>query len=76
MGTRPCGTGRDSECADMLQTKGKTNYMGGIDVAKLNGRETETVNPTMTRTDLVTLTKLTLITDSPYPLVPALWPCL
>jgi hypothetical protein len=54
--------------------KGKTNYMGGVDVAKLNGRETETVKPAMPRTDLVTSTELILPTDSSYPLDPALWP--
>jgi hypothetical protein len=54
--------------------KGKTNYMGEIDIAKLNGREMETVKPAMPRTDLVTSTKLILPTDSSYPPDPAVWP--
>jgi hypothetical protein len=57
-----------------VTNKGKTNYMEGIDVAKLNGRETETTKPVMPRTDLVTSTKPILPTDSSYPLYPALWP--
>jgi hypothetical protein len=40
--------------------------MGGVDIAKLNGRETETAKPAMPRTDLVTSTKLILPTDSSY----------
>jgi hypothetical protein len=56
-----------------VTNKGKTNYMEGIDVAKLNGRETETVKPVMPRTDLVTSTKPILPMDSSYPLDPALW---
>jgi hypothetical protein len=46
--------------------------MEGIDVAKLNGTETETTKPVMSRTGLVTSTKLILPTDSSYPLDPAL----
>jgi hypothetical protein len=38
-----------------VTNKGRTNYMDGIDVAKLNGMETETANPVMPRTDLCTL---------------------
>jgi hypothetical protein len=57
-----------------VTNKGKTNYMEGIDVAKLNGRETETAKPVMPRTDLVTFTKPILPTDSSYPLDLALWP--
>jgi hypothetical protein len=55
----------------VLHTKGKTNYMGGRDVAKLMWRETETAKVIMTRTDLVTLTK-------PFPapgLVQTTWSC-
>ena len=44
--------------------KGKTNSMEGGDVAKLNGRETETAKPVLPRTDLVSSTKPTLLTDS------------
>jgi hypothetical protein len=54
--------------------KGETNYMDGIDVAKLHGRETETTKPVMPRTDLVTFTKPILPIDHSYPLDPALWP--
>jgi hypothetical protein len=54
--------------------KGKTNYMDGIDVAKLHGRETETVKPVLPRTDLVTFTKPILPIDPSYPLDPTLWP--
>jgi hypothetical protein len=57
-----------------ITNKGKTNYMEGIDVAKLNGRETEPAKPVMPRTDLVTSTKPILPTDPSYPLDPALWP--
>jgi hypothetical protein len=38
--------------------------MDGIHVAKLNGREAETANAITTRTDLVTSTKPSLLTDS------------
>jgi hypothetical protein len=58
-----------------VTNNGKTNYMEWRDVAKLNGRETETANPVMPRTDLVTSTQLSLSTDSSYPLDPALGPC-
>jgi hypothetical protein len=57
-----------------VTNKGETNYMGGIHVAKLNGRETETMKPVVPRTDLVTSTKPILPMDSSYPLDPALWP--
>ena len=57
-----------------VSNKGKTNYMDGVDVAKLNGRETGTAKPVMPRTDLVTSTKPILPTDSSYPLDPALLP--
>jgi hypothetical protein len=57
-----------------VTTNGKTNYMGGIDVAKLNGRETETVKPAIPRTDLVTSTKPLLPIDPSYPLDPVFWP--
>jgi hypothetical protein len=48
--------------------------MEEIDVAKLNGRETETTKPVMPRTDLVTSTKPILPMDPSYLLDPALWP--
>jgi hypothetical protein len=57
-----------------VTNKGKTNYIEGRDIAKLNGRETETVKPVFPRTDLVSPTKPILLTDSSYPLDPALWP--
>jgi hypothetical protein len=53
-----------------VTNKGKPNYMEGIDIVKLNGRETETVKPAMPRTDLVTSTKPILPMDSSYPLLP------
>jgi hypothetical protein len=55
-----------------VTNKGKTNYMEEIDVAKLNGRETETTKPAMPRTDLVTSTKPIFPSDPSYPLDPAL----
>jgi hypothetical protein len=57
-----------------VTNNGKTNYMGGIDVAKVNGRETETTKPAIPRTGLVTSTKSLLPIDPSYPLNPALWP--
>jgi hypothetical protein len=56
-----------------VTNKRETNYMGGIDIVKLNGREMETAKPVMPRTDLVTSTKPILPTDSSYLLDPALW---
>jgi hypothetical protein len=47
-----------------VTNKGKTNYMDGIHVAKLNGRETETAKAITTRTDLVASTEPSLLTDS------------
>jgi hypothetical protein len=41
--------------------KGKTNYMEEIDIAKLNGMETETAKPILTRTDLVSSNKPSLL---------------
>jgi hypothetical protein len=57
-----------------VTNKGKTNYMEGIDVAKLTGREMETAKPVLPRTGLVTSTKPILRTGPSYPLYPALWP--
>jgi hypothetical protein len=57
-----------------VTNKGKTNFMEGMDIVKLNGRETETVKPVLPRTDLVTSTKPILPTDSSYPLDRPLWP--
>jgi hypothetical protein len=57
-----------------VTNKGKTNYMEEIDVAKLNGRGTETAKPAMPRTDLVTSTKPILPKDPSNLLDPALWP--
>ena len=53
--------------------KGKTNYMEGIDVAKLNGRETETAKPVSPKTDLAPSTNLILPMDLSYQLDAALW---
>jgi hypothetical protein len=53
--------------------KGKTNHMGGRDIVKLNGRETETAKPASPRTDLVSSTNLILPRDPFYPLDPAVW---
>jgi hypothetical protein len=55
-----------------VTNKGKTNYMEGIDIAKINGRGTETTKPIMPRTDLVTSTNLILPMDPFYLLDPAL----
>jgi hypothetical protein len=57
-----------------VTNKGKTNYMEGRDVVKLNGRETETAKPVLPRTDLVSSTNLILPMDPFYPLDPALSP--
>jgi hypothetical protein len=57
-----------------VTNKGKTNYMEEIDIAKLNGRETEPAKPVMPRMVLVTSTKPILPIDPSYPLDPALWP--
>jgi hypothetical protein len=54
--------------------KGETNYMGGRDVVKLNGWETETAKPASPRTDIVSSTNLILPMDPFYPLDPAVWP--
>jgi hypothetical protein len=48
----------------MLQTKGKTKYMGGTGAVKLKRRETETAKPIMTITELVPSIKPILLTDS------------
>ena len=74
MGMRPCGSERNSECTDELHTKGTTNYMGGGFVAKLIRQETETAKPIVTRTDLVTSSKPTLLSDLSQPRDPMLWP--
>jgi hypothetical protein len=75
-GNETMWNGTDFGAHGRVTSKGKTNYMEEIDVAKLNGREMETAKPVMPRTDLVTSTKPILPTDSSYPLDPALWPAL
>jgi hypothetical protein len=57
----------------VFTNKGKTNYMEGRDVVKLNGWGTETVGPVLPRTDLVSSTNLILPMDPFYPLDPAVW---
>jgi hypothetical protein len=54
--------------------KGKTNYMDGIDVAKLHGGETDAAKRVMPRTDLVTFPQPILPRDPSSQLDPALWP--
>jgi hypothetical protein len=61
-GFRTCGC---------VTNKGKTNYMEGRDIAKLNGWETEAAKPVSPRTDLVTSTNLILPMGPFYPLDPA-----
>jgi hypothetical protein len=73
-GNETVWTGTGFGVCGHVTNNGKTNYMGEIEVAKLNGRETETVKPAMPRTDLATSTKPILPTDFSYPLDPALWP--
>jgi hypothetical protein len=65
MGFRMCGRATNN---------GKTNYMEGRDIAKLNGQEMETAKPATPRTDLVPSTNLILPMDPFYPLDPAMWP--
>jgi hypothetical protein len=57
-----------------VTNKGKTNYMERRNIAKLHGRETETVKLVLSRTDLVASTKPILPMEPSYRLDPALWP--
>ena len=56
-----------------VTNKGKTNYMEEIDIAKLNGRETERAKPVSPKTDLAPSTNLILPMDPSYPLDATLW---
>jgi hypothetical protein len=52
-----------------VTNKRETNYMGGTGIAKLIWRGTETTTQIITRTDLGTFTRPTLLTDSSYPVI-------